>query len=91
MIYSLSTTKLGPFGLLWVGLYTFMMAASDGKNLDEGVNMFFMFFYFVANVGLVLFHITFAKDVHTWAKKTPLPSAAASTSEAVAADSEGEI
>ena len=29
MIYSLSTTKLGPFGLLWVGLYTFMMNAND--------------------------------------------------------------
>jgi len=34
LIYSLSTTKLGPFGLLWVGVATFMMTASDAKNLS---------------------------------------------------------
>lgn len=73
MIYSLSTAKLGPFGLLWVGLYTFAMTASDGKVLDEGINTFAFFFYLTVNCFSIWLHIAWGPKVYVWAKKAPLP------------------
>jgi len=62
---------LGPFGLLWVGLWSFMMTASNYKVLDEGENTPWCFLYWIINGGLLFLHWWFAPEIYAWTKKTP--------------------
>jgi hypothetical protein len=70
---SIEMAGLGPFGLLWVGLWSFMMYASNATVLDEGENTPWIFIYFILNGGLLVLHYWFAPEIYAWTKKTPPP------------------
>lgn len=68
---SIEMAGLGPFGLLWVGLWSFMMYASNAAVLDESENTPWIFIYFLLNGGLLVMHYWFAPEIYAWTKKTP--------------------
>lgn len=64
---------MGPFGLLWVGLLTFLMSAKDAKAMGEGVNRLSAAGYGLANIFFIWLHLAWGPKVYVWAKKAPLP------------------
>merc|ERR1712096_379180 len=79
---------LGPFGLLWVGLWTFIMYASGYSQLGEGSNTAFAFIYFFLNSGLLFLHWWFSPEIYAWTKKAPAVKAKASDEAMETADSD---
>ena len=68
---SVEMAGLGPFGLLWVGLWSFMMYASNAGTLDEAENTPWVGIYWVLNLILLLVHWLWAPDIYAWTKRTP--------------------
>jgi len=58
-----------------MGLFSFLTAAYDAGAFTNGnwVNIFFLIFYPLANIGMVVFHWFLSDDVYTWLKNAPYP------------------
>jgi predicted histidine transporter YuiF (NhaC family) len=64
---------LGPFALLWVGYFTFLMSSRATDKLKESDNTTFAIIYGVGNIMLVVIHWIFSGSIMNWIKNTPLP------------------
>lgn len=64
---------LGPFALLWVGFFSFLMAAKATDKLKESDNTLFAVIYGAGNVLLIVLHWIFSGSIMQWLKDTPLP------------------
>lgn len=64
---------LGPFALLWVGYFTFLMSSRATDKLKESDNTTFAIIYGVGNIFLVVVHWIFSGSIMDWIKNTPVP------------------
>ena len=64
---------LGPFSLLWIGYFTFLMGSREINVLKESDNTTFAIIYGVGNIMLVVIHWIFSGSIMNWIKNTPLP------------------
>lgn len=65
---------LGPFALLWVGYFSFLMAAKGTDKLKESDNTLFAVIYGAGNLVLVVLHWIFSGSIMQWLKDAPLPA-----------------
>merc|ERR1711981_839890 len=69
---AMTMAGMGPFSTQWVGFIHFIMAASSAKQLGTWNNLFFTFFYLAFNIGMIVVHWFFSKDVMNWLKKVEM-------------------
>ena len=63
---------LGPFSLLWIGYFTFLMGSREINVLKESDNTTFAVIYGLGNVFLAICHWVFSNSIYEWVALAPL-------------------
>ena len=72
---SVELAGLGPFALLWVGYFSFIMTAQSSGQLSGAPALWvWCILYFVLNVLLIVAHWFLSPLVYEWIATSPLPN-----------------